>query len=125
MEKQIKGEVAFFLEPSTDTDVIIPARFLKRTSLDHFEPFAFFEKKYLSTTICEPTIETKDFVFQKKEYNPDCTLNHPNSREAIFLLTWYNFGCGSSREHAVYALRNYKVIIGSAPNGKSAFCRYF
>ena len=121
----IKGYVARYLIPNTDTDVIIPARFLKRTSLDGFEQFAFFEKRYLPETTCEPTLGEKDYVFQKKVMNEACTLNHKNSKSAHFLLTWCNFGCGSSREHAVYALKNYKVIIGSAPKGKSAFADIF
>ena len=70
-------------------------------------------------------MEDKDFIFKTKDLNPKCTLNHPHGAAATFLLTWYNFGCGSSREHAVYALRNFKVIIGSAPAGKSAFADIF
>jgi len=122
---KLTGKINRFTEPNTDTDLIIPARFLKRTALDGFEVFAFFEKRYLPSSICEATIEARDFVFKKKDFNPDCTINHPNSRDATFLLTWANFGCGSSREHAVYALRNYKVIIGSAPEGKTAFADIF
>lgn len=121
----ITGVVNRFLEPNTDTDVIIPARFLKRTSLDGFEPFSFFEKKYMTNTICNPSLEEKDFLFEKQEYNQDCLLNHPNSRGATILITWFNFGCGSSREHAVYALSGYKVVIGSAPKGKTAFADIF
>ncbi len=121
----ISGIVNRFLEPNTDTDVIIPARFLKRTSLEGFEPFAFFEKRYTSETICQPSLEKKDFIFEKKVLNPDCSLNHPNSKGATFLITWFNFGCGSSREHAVYALHGYQVIIGSAPEGKTAFADIF
>jgi len=121
----IQGQVTRFLEPNTDTDVIIPARFLKRTSVDNFEVYAFFEKRYSADTICEPTIEDKDYVFQKTELNPKCSLNHPNCGDATFLLTWFNFGCGSSREHAVYALQNYSVVIGSAPKGKSPFADIF
>lgn len=120
-----RGHVAPFLQPNTDTDVIIPARFLKRTALDGFEPFAFFEKRYLPSTRCEPSLEARDFVFQKKDLDPTCPLNHPHASGATFLLTWNNFGCGSSREHAVYALRNYRVIIGGAPQGKSAFADIF
>ena len=121
----IKGIVARFLEPNTDTDVIIPARFLKRTSLDGFEVFSFFEKRYSPETQCEPTLQDKDYIFQKKILNNECSLNHAHSKGATFLVTWCNFGCGSSREHAVYALNNYKVIIGSAPKGKSAFADIF
>ncbi|MBF0196724.1 MAG: hypothetical protein HQL32_03405 [Planctomycetes bacterium] len=121
----IQGKVSRFLEANTDTDVIIPAKFLKRTALDQFEQFSFFEKRYSPETICEPTLEAKDYVFQDVSYNDDCLLNHPNSKGATFLLTWQNFGCGSSREHAVYALKDFKVIIGSAPAGKSAFADIF
>jgi 3-isopropylmalate/(R)-2-methylmalate dehydratase small subunit len=121
----ISGNITRFLEPNTDTDVIIPAKFLKRTALDGFEQFAFYEKRYSPETICEPTMEAKDYVFQNSSMNHECSLNHPNCKDATFLLTWQNFGCGSSREHAVYALRNYKVIIGSAPEGKSAFADIF
>lgn len=121
----ISGEITRFLEPNTDTDVIIPAKFLKRTALDGFEPFAFFEKRYSAETICEPTMQAKDYVFENSSLNPNCSLNHKNCQAATFLLTWQNFGCGSSREHAVYALRNYKVVIGSAPEGKSPFADIF
>ena len=122
---QIQGTITRFLEANTDTDVIIPAKFLKRTALDKFEVYAFFEKRYNPQTQCEPSLEAKDYVFKNVSMNPACTLNHPNGQGATFLLTWQNFGCGSSREHAVYALRNYKVIIGSAPAGKSAFADIF
>ncbi len=124
---EIKGNVARFLQSNTDTDVIIPAKFLKRTALDGFEQFSFYEKKYEAGTICEPSIEEKDYVFDSATtvLNKDCTLNHPNSKDASFLLTWENFGCGSSREHAVYALKGFKVVIGSAPAGKSAFADIF
>lgn len=121
----VKGNAVPFLQPNTDTDVIIPARFLKRTALDGFEPFAFFEKRYLPTTRCEPSLEARDFVFQKVDLDPACPLNHPHAAGATVLVTFNNFGCGSSREHAVYALRNFRVIVGSAPQGKSAFADIF
>lgn len=122
---KIQGKITRFLEPNTDTDVIIPAKFLKRTALDGFEQFSFYEKRYSPETVCEPTLEDKDYIFQKESLNEKCTLNHPNCKDATFLLTWQNFGCGSSREHAVYALRDYSVIIGSAPKGKSPFADIF
>ena len=122
---KIKGTITYFLEPNTDTDVIIPARFLKRTQLDGFNQFAFYEKKYTNDTVCEPSLEARDYVFSNKKLSVNCSLNHPNSKNANFLLTWNNFGCGSSREHAVYALKNYQVIIGSAPKNKSPFADIF
>lgn len=123
--KQIKGVVARYLIPNTDTDTISPAMFLKRTVRDNFERFAFLEKRYTPATQCIPSLESKDFVFIESELNKDCPLNHPNSKGATFLLTWSNFGCGSSRENAVWALKNYKVIIGSAPEGQAAFADIF
>ena len=122
---KITGAITRFLEPDTDTDTIIPARFLKRTALDGFEAFAFFESRYDPETVCRPTLGARDFVFEKTVFNPDSPLNHPHSKRAMFLLTWQNFGCGSSREHAVYALQNHRVIIGSAPYGKAAFADIF
>ncbi|MBN8215134.1 MAG: 3-isopropylmalate dehydratase small subunit [Spirochaetes bacterium] len=122
---KITGIVVPFLQPNTDTDVIIPARFLKRTALDGFEPFAFFEKRYLPSTVCEPSLASRDYVFTRRDPDPESPFNHPAAAGATFLLTWNNFGCGSSREHAVYALRNYRVIIGGAPAGKTAFADIF
>lgn len=122
---KVEGTLNYFLEENIDTDIIIPARFLKRTSLDGFQQFAFFEKRYSANTQCIPTMEDKDFIFQKKEFNKKCSLNKKNTQGANFLLTWCNFGCGSSREHAVYALSNYKVIIGSSPEGKFPFADIF
>ena len=124
-EKKIIGNLTYFLESNVDTDIIIPARFLKRTSLDGFIPFSFYERKYLPSTICEPKFAKKDFVFEKTGLNPDFPPNHPNSLDATFLLTWFNFGCGSSREHAVYSLSNFRVIIGSAPKDQAPFADIF
>ncbi len=122
---KLSGHATYFLEPDTNTDVIIPAKFLKRVETDGFEPFAFYEKRYLPATQCEASLAAKDFVFNKTVFNPAFPPNHPNGRKASFLVTWLNFGCGSSREHAVYSLRQYKVIIGGAPAGKNAFADIF
>ncbi|BBM89962.1 hypothetical protein COTS27_01680 [Spirochaetota bacterium] len=121
----LTGAATYFLEPDTNTDIIIPARFLKRVHLTGFTPFAFYEKKYLPDTICEASLTEKDFVFKKTVLDPAFPPNHPHASDATFLLTWLNFGCGSSREHAVYSLNNYKVIIGSAPPGQNAFADIF
>ncbi len=121
----IKGQACYFLESNIDTDVIMPAKFLKRIQIDGFQPFAFYEKRYLPETICEVSVAQKDYVFSNKVENPEFPPNHVHAKNASFLVTWENFGCGSSREHAVYGLKNYKVIIGSAPKDHNAFADIF
>nr|MBA3673249.1 3-isopropylmalate dehydratase small subunit [Gemmatimonadaceae bacterium] len=73
---------------NVDTDQIIPARFLTTTSRDGLGPHAFQDWRYLADGSPDPA-----FV-----------LNEPRSRTARVLVTGQNFGCGSSREHAVWAL---------------------
>ena len=87
--------------------------------------FLFLKKDTHQKPFVSLLLKKKTLFLLKKELNQHCSLNHPNTQNANFLLTWYNFGCGSSREHAVYALRNYKVIIGSAPKGKTPFADIF
>lgn len=119
------GAAVAFTEANVDTDIIMPARFLKRIFLDGFEQFAFFEKRFGEGTVCEPDVDKRDFVYLKKVLREGCMLNHPNAVDASVLVTGENFGCGSSREHAVYGLRNYRVILGGSRKGKSAFADIF
>src|SRR3984893_5432940 len=74
-----------------DTDQIIPARFLKTTSKNGFDDQIFFNWRY--------DLEGKP--------NPDFLLNKPESKACQILLAGDNFGCGSSREHAPWALTQY------------------
>ncbi len=74
-----------------DTDQIIPARFLKTTSKTGLDKNLFFDWRYLPNG----------------EPNPDFVLNQPASAGAQILLAGDNFGCGSSREHAPWALTQY------------------
>ncbi|URJ32181.1 3-isopropylmalate dehydratase small subunit [Blochmannia endosymbiont of Camponotus sp.] len=82
-----------------DTDTIIPKQFLKATTRSDFGSHLFFNWRFLENT--------------PKILNPNFVLNDPHYKHASILLTQRNFGCGSSREHAVWALMDYgfKVII--------------
>lgn len=92
-----KGLVAPLDKVNVDTDQIIPKQFLKRIERTGFGQFLFYDWRYLDDG----------------SPNPDFTLNEPRYKGASILLTRHNFGCGSSREHAPWALLDYgfKVII--------------
>ncbi len=82
-----------------DTDAIIPKQFLRKIERTGFGVHLFHEWRYLD--------------YEGTKENPDFILNQPVFRRASILLTRDNFGCGSSREHAPWALADYgfKVII--------------
>ena len=84
--------------PNIDTDRVIPARFLRRPREAGFGPLLFHDVRFDAAGAPKP-----DFV-----------LNHPAYRDARILVTAENFGCGSSREMAVWALMDYgiRVVIG-------------
>ncbi|MDR1964464.1 MAG: 3-isopropylmalate dehydratase small subunit [Planctomycetaceae bacterium] len=83
-----------------DTDQIIPKQFLKRIERTGFGKFAFYDWRYQD---------------EKLTPNPDFELNQPEYQGATILLTRKNFGCGSSREHAPWALDDFgfRVILAS------------
>ena len=83
-----------------DTDQIIPARFLKTTSMEGLGDNVFLDWRYLADG----------------SPNPDFPLNKPASKGAQILVAGDNFGCGSSREHAPWALKQYgfKAIISTS-----------
>ena len=85
---------------NVDTDQIIPARFLTTTSREGLGPHAFNDWRY----------------HPDGSPNPDFALNQPSAREARILVAGHNFGCGSSREHAVWALRGvgFRAVVSSA-----------
>jgi 3-isopropylmalate/(R)-2-methylmalate dehydratase small subunit len=89
-----------------DTDAIIPKQFLKSIKRSGFGPNAFDEWRYLDRG--EPGVDNSN-----RPLNKDFVLNQPRYQGASVLLTRENFGCGSSREHAPWALEDYgfKVII--------------
>ncbi len=98
--KQVKGIVAALDRANVDTDQIIPKQFLKRIERTGFGEFLFYDWRYRADG----------------SPNPDFELNHPAFRGASILVTGKNFGCGSSREHAPWALSDYgiRVIIASS-----------
>lgn len=108
MEKFIKfsGILAPLDRSNVDTDAIIPKQFLKSIKRSGFGPNLFDEWRYLDQG--EPD---KDCA--GRPLNPSFVLNDARYRSASILLTRANFGCGSSREHAPWALADYgfKVII--------------
>jgi 3-isopropylmalate/(R)-2-methylmalate dehydratase small subunit len=88
------GRVAVLDRADVDTDQIVPKQFLKRIERTGFGEFLFFDW-------------AKD---------PDFELNHPDAEGARILLTGRNFGCGSSREHAAWALQDYGFEVIVAPS---------
>jgi len=91
---------------NVDTDAIIPKQFLKSIRRTGFGPNLFDEWRYLDPG--EPGMDNS-----KRIVNPDFILNLPRYRNATILLARENFGCGSSREHAVWALldQGFRVVI--------------
>ena len=108
MEKftTLSGLVAPLDRPNVDTDAIIPKQFLKSIQRSGFGPNLFDEWRYLDHG--EPGMDNS-----QRPLNPDFVLNDPRYQGASILLARDNFGCGSSREHAPWALTDYgfKVII--------------
>ena len=95
--KKHTGIIATLDRSNVDTDIIIPKQFLKSIKRTGYGPNAFFDLRY--TADGAP--------------NSDFELNHPHFEGRSILVTRNNFGCGSSREHAVWALAQdgYQVII--------------
>jgi len=93
---------------NVDTDALIPKQFLKSIKRSGFGPNLFDEWRYLDHG--EPGMDNS-----KRPPNPDFVLNQPRYRGAQILLARENFGCGSSREHAPWALEDYgiRVIIAT------------
>jgi 3-isopropylmalate/(R)-2-methylmalate dehydratase small subunit len=110
MEKfsTLDGIVAPLDRPNVDTDAIIPKQFLKSINRTGFGPNLFDEWRYLDHG--EPGMDNS-----KRRLNPDFVLNQPRYRDAAILLGRDNFGCGSSREHAVWALLDYGFRVVIAP----------
>ncbi|MBI0158775.1 MULTISPECIES: 3-isopropylmalate dehydratase small subunit [unclassified Snodgrassella] len=99
---------------NVDTDAIIPKQFLKSIKRSGFGPNAFDEWRYLDHG--EPGMDNS-----KRPLNPDFVLNQPRYQGAHILLTRKNFGCGSSREHAPWALDDYGFRAIIAPSFADIF----
>ena len=105
----IGGVVASIDRDNIDTDQIIPTEYLKSIKKFGFEDYLFDGWRYLDEG--KLGISKND-----REQNPDFILNQAPYNKATILLTRDNFGCGSSREHAVWALRDFgiKIVIASS-----------
>ena len=116
MEKFIvhTGVVAPLDRENVDTDAIIPKQFLKSIKRTGFGPNAFDEWRYLDHG--EPGQDNS-----KRPLNPDFVLNQPRYQGASVLLARKNFGCGSSREHAPWALQQYGFRAIIAPSFADIF----
>ena len=99
---------------NVDTDAIIPKQFLKSIKRSGFGPTLFDEWRYL-----DPGEPGMDHSLRKK--NPDFVLNLPRYEGANILLARHNFGCGSSREHAVWALLDHGIRVVLAPSFADIF----
>jgi 3-isopropylmalate/(R)-2-methylmalate dehydratase small subunit len=108
------GLVAPLDRANVDTDAIIPKQFLKSIHRSGFGPNLFDEWRYLDHG--EPGMD-----HTKRPLNPDFVLNQPRYRGASILLARKNFGCGSSREHAPWALVQYGFRAIVAPSFADIF----
>jgi 3-isopropylmalate/(R)-2-methylmalate dehydratase small subunit len=99
------GIVVPFDRVDVDTDTIIPARFLKRIERTGYGDALFYSLRY--------GVDGTP--------NPEFVLNRPAYREGTVLVAGRNFGCGSSREHAVWALQDYGFQVVIAPSFADIF----
>ena len=110
----LKGLVAPMDRDNVDTDAIIPKQFLKSIRKTGFGPNLFDEWRYL-----DPGYPGQDPASRRP--NPDFVLNQPRYQGASILLARKNFGCGSSREHAPWALDQYGFRAIIAPSYADIF----
>ncbi len=111
---KLEGLVAPLDRANVDTDAIIPKQFLKSIKRSGFGPNAFDEWRYLDQG--EPGKDNTG-----RPLNPDFVLNQARYQGASILLTRENFGCGSSREHAPWALLDYGFRCIIAPSYADIF----
>jgi len=116
MEKftQFTGIVALMDRPNVDTDAIIPKQYLKSIKRSGFGPNAFDDWRYL-----DPGEPDMDHSTRRK--NNEFILNQSPYDKATVLLARENFGCGSSREHAVWALEDFGFRVVIAPSFADIF----
>lgn len=110
----VDGLVAPLDRANVDTDAIIPKQFLKSIQRTGFGPNLFDEWRYLDHG--EPGMDNS-----RRPLNPDFVLNQARYQGASVLLTRKNFGCGSSREHAPWALDQYGFRVVLAPSFADIF----
>jgi len=111
---KLNGLVVPIDRPNVDTDAIIPKQFLKSIKRTGFGPNLFDEWRYLDKG--EPDQDNS-----KRPLNPDFALNQARYQGAEILLARDNFGCGSSREHAPWALYDFGIRALIAPSYADIF----
>ena len=110
----VTGKVMPLDRANVDTDAIIPKQYLKSIKKTGFGPFLFDDWRYLDKGDLDIDPATR-------RKNPDFVLNDPARAGASILLARENFGCGSSREHAVWALTDYGFRAVIAPGFADIF----
>ena len=111
---QLDGLVVPMDRSNVDTDAIIPKQFLKSIKRSGFGPNLFDEWRYLDHG--EPGMDNS-----KRPVNADFVLNQPRYKNAQILIARENFGCGSSREHAPWALADFGFRVIIAPSFADIF----
>ncbi|HID81827.1 MAG TPA: 3-isopropylmalate dehydratase small subunit [Chromatiales bacterium] len=111
---RVTGLVIPLDRANVDTDAIIPKQYLKSVKRTGFGPTLFDDWRYLEPG--EPGMD-----HSQRKLNPDFVLNQPRYAGGEILLARENFGCGSSREHAVWALDDYGVRAVIAPSFADIF----
>lgn len=96
----VKGKAAPMLDANIDTDVIMPKQFLKGIDRQNLDHGLFFDQR----------------ILPNGELNPEFILNRPDWQGSQFLVVGPNFGCGSSREHAVWGIQQsgIRALIGTS-----------
>ncbi|WP_317928554.1 3-isopropylmalate dehydratase small subunit [Halioxenophilus sp. WMMB6] len=111
---QHTGKVLPIDRTNVDTDAILPKQYLKFIGKFGFGGWLFDDLRYLDPGDVETDLKTR-------RLNPDFVLNQPRLQGATILLGRKNFGCGSSRESAVWALRDYGIRVVIAPSFADIF----
>ena len=111
---QVTARMAPLDRPNVDTDAIIPKQYLKSIKRTGFGQYLFDDWRYLDKGDLEIPVASR-------RVNPDFVLNQPAFAGAQILLSRENFGCGSSREHAVWALEDYGFRAVIAPSYADIF----
>ena len=110
-----EGQIIPINRDNVDTDIIIPKQYLKSIKKSGFGPFLFDSLRYMTTATLDST--------EEREKNSSFILNQIPYCNGSILISKSNFGCGSSREHAVWAIQNYGIGVVIAESYADIFSR--
>jgi len=110
-----EGQIIPINRDNVDTDIIIPKQYLKSIKKSGFGPFLFDSLRYMTTATLDST--------EEREKNKSFILNQSPYCNGSILISKSNFGCGSSREHAVWAIQNYGIDVVIAESYADIFSR--